>query len=88
MDLIPPVDTGFWYSQVHDVVHDGPGLHVGALYLDEVVVDGVEQQGQGLYYHQHTHQVVDLEHRLPANNVPFIYTIYIFFFFFFYSIFF
>lgn len=53
---------------MHDVVHDSPGLHVCALDLYEVVVDGVQQQRQRLDYDQHAHQVVDLEHRLSEKH--------------------
>lgn len=53
---------------MHDVVHDGPGLHVHPVSLYHVVVDAVEEQAEGLDHHQHPHQVVDLEDRVPAGT--------------------
>ena len=51
---------------MHNVEHDCPSLYMRALDLDEVEVEGVEQQRQGLDHHQNPHQVVDLEHRVPV----------------------
>lgn len=55
-------------SQVHDIEHDSPGLHVDPSCLNEVVVDTMEEQAERLDNDQNTHQVVDLEDGIPAEK--------------------
>ena len=51
-------------EQMGYVIKDGPGLHMDALCRDLVVVDPVEEEGQGLEEDQGGHDPVDPEHLL------------------------
>lgn len=53
------------YLQVSDVIKNGPGLHVEAFGLNEMVVDSMESQRQWLEEHEQCHQVMDLVHIIP-----------------------
>lgn len=53
-------------QQVGNVVKDGPGLHMLAPLFDEVIVDRMEHQREGLEEHQHGHQIMDFVHSVPA----------------------
>ena len=55
-------------SQMHDIVHDSPSLHVDTTRLYHVVIDSMEQKAERLDHHQYSHQVVDLEHRISAGT--------------------
>ena len=64
-------------SQMHDVVHDGPRLHVHAVDLYHVVVDPMKEETERLDHHQHPHQVVDLEHRVSAGTLKGLVCVYV-----------
>ena len=48
-----------YLEEMGDVVENGPGLHVVSVHSDLVVVDPVEEEGQGLEEHQGGHHPVD-----------------------------
>lgn len=53
-------------EQVSNIVEDGPGLHMLSTLLNEVIVDRVEHQREGLEEHQHGHQIVNFVYRVPV----------------------
>ncbi len=55
-------------EEVGDVVEHCPALDVVAVRLDLVVVDPVEEEGEGLEEHQSGHDPVDAEHLGLTNK--------------------
>lgn len=51
-----------------DVVENSPGRNMFSSDLDEVIIDGMEHEGQRLEIYQDCHQIVDLVNRVSVQR--------------------